>query len=647
MTMLAFSFPEWFQKWFYQFWRMVQNHISDWFQPFASQWNALIDLAQNLCYLLAAIMVVFAVMQLVGSGNPLLYLVLMGGLLVLAAALGSLKIPPPRPTRTEPTRIIPPPHRPEPTRIIALEGNLAFGVVKVKTTSEPKTMKIINSGNSEMIVSRIDFPEGFRGDPTAPPDMPIPANGGSRSVTVTFSPTEKKTYGGILMAQNYSGRMVQVISNKTSGIDTAPISGMGNATRIIEVSGNLEFGNVAVNEMRPLNIEIRNVGDETLEVSEFNGFPREFTYYPSPPFTILKKAKKDVTVRFKPTAEQTYSFTVKVVSDKTIGTDTITASGAGLERTRIISVSKVEFGDVAVNTTKNATMTIFNSGNSEMMVNRINYPNEFNVYLEGFSGNWTHGPIPARGKQDVTVTFHPTEEKAYGWNVKVDSNSTSGIYIGLISGMGVVGTPTHSSSSPTGATKPRFAAVKISGNASAVIVRLFDNKKREWLDEKTHKVKPEPDLGERIEVDGVQAVYVGTQAPDHESSRDENAPPSQQRPAVVEQAPPARRQYIMSEQECFDQIAATHDFNDGMAADAGRGDEASVRRKTAELAKKFPNSPMTLYWQMMLAFLDENPDKATGIYNKFMTQYPPNEKLQKPFKETYESSIIKFKKPAR
>ena len=86
-----------------------------------------------------------------------------------------------------------------------------------------------------------------------------------------------------------------------------------------------------------------------------------------------------------------------------------------------------------------------------------------------------------------------------------------------------------------GATKPRFAAIKISGNSTAVTVRLFDNTKREWLDEDTHKVKPEPELGERIEVDGVQAVYVGTQAPDHEISREENAPPAQQTPAVVGQ----------------------------------------------------------------------------------------------------------------
>lgn len=57
----------------------------------------------------------------------------------------------------------------------------------------------------------------------------------------------------------------------------------------------------------------------------------------------------------------------------------------------------------------------------------------------------------------------------------------------------------------------RFVAVKVLEEGGAVNVRIHDTKKKDWLDENTFRLEPEPALGEILELDGVRAVYVGRQ----------------------------------------------------------------------------------------------------------------------------------------
>jgi len=95
---------------------------------------------------------------------------------------------------------------------------LNFGTVQVGSTST-KTLRISNTGNSTLTVTSIIYPPGFSGDWSGN----IPA-GDSHDVTVTFSPTEVKTYSGTL----------RVSSNKTSGTNTKSISGIANEEKILQ-----------------------------------------------------------------------------------------------------------------------------------------------------------------------------------------------------------------------------------------------------------------------------------------------------------------------------------------------------------------------------------------------------------------------------
>jgi sugar lactone lactonase YvrE len=98
---------------------------------------------------------------------------------------------------------------------------------------------------------------------------------------------------------------------------------------------------------------------------------------------------------------------------------------------RIIGLSgNLAFGNVNVNTTKQLTLTISNTGNAPMTVSSISYPS-------GFSGNWS-GTIAAGSSQNVTVKFAPTAAQNYSGTLTVGSDKTSGTDTLSISGAGII-----------------------------------------------------------------------------------------------------------------------------------------------------------------------------------------------------------------
>ncbi len=305
---------------------------------------------------------------------------------------------------------------PIPTRIISLNGNLTFGNVNVGSTKQ-LTFTVSNSGNSALTVNLIAYPAGFSGNWSG---GTITASG-SVTVTVTFSPTAVQTYSGI----------VTVNSDKTDGTNTIAISGTGTAipARIINLNGNLTFGNVNVGSTKQLTFTISNSGNSPLTVSSII-YPAGFSGNWSGGI-IMASGSVTVTVTFAPTAAQAYSGTVTVNSDKTEGINTIAVSGTGTAiPTRIINLNgNLDFGNVNVGSTKQLVFTISNTGNSALNVSSITCP-------DGFSGNWS-GSIPAGSSQSVTVTFSPTFTMTYGGNLRVSSNATSGTNIINVSGTGI------------------------------------------------------------------------------------------------------------------------------------------------------------------------------------------------------------------
>src|SRR5438105_12646067 len=86
-------------------------------------------------------------------------------------------------------------------------------------------------------------------------------------------------------------------------------------TRVITLSGNLAFGNVAVNTTATRTLTIGNTGTAALTVSGISypaGFSGDFTSG-----TIAPGGSQSVTVAFAPTALTDYGGTITVTADQT------------------------------------------------------------------------------------------------------------------------------------------------------------------------------------------------------------------------------------------------------------------------------------------------------------------------------------------
>jgi hypothetical protein len=99
--------------------------------------------------------------------------------------------------------------------------------------------------------------------------------------------------------------------------------------------------------------------------------------------------------------------------------------------TRIIRLQAIlEYGDVAVGSTADRELRIFNDGNAALTVTGLTGPS-------GYTASWTSGTIAPGASQVSTVRFSPTAATTYNGTVTVLSDATSGANTTPISGRGL------------------------------------------------------------------------------------------------------------------------------------------------------------------------------------------------------------------
>src|SRR5262249_1845275 len=159
-------------------------------------------------------------------------------------------------------------------------------------------------------------------------------------------------------------------------------------------SGNLGFGSVLIGSIGQLTLSITNTGSVTLNVSSIDyppGFSGSFSG------AIAPGAKTNVTVTFTPTLATNYNGVVTVNSDAFKGTATVVASGTGVAQSRVISLSgNLDFGSVFIGSTAHLTLTITNSGNSDLTFTNITLPAQYSLSI-------TSGVIAPGGTTNVDV----------------------------------------------------------------------------------------------------------------------------------------------------------------------------------------------------------------------------------------------------
>ena len=130
---------------------------------------------------------------------------------------------------------------------IDVSGNLAFGSVK-QNANLTKTLTISNTSNSPLVVSSLTIPDGFTADWTSG-EVSVQKD---QKVTITFAPSEVKTYTGT----------IKVISNAEGGFDEIAVSGTGTFSTTIAELGALKmkiYPNPVKNTLRVTTNEASNI----------------------------------------------------------------------------------------------------------------------------------------------------------------------------------------------------------------------------------------------------------------------------------------------------------------------------------------------------------------------------------------------------
>lgn len=99
------------------------------------------------------------------------------------------------------------------------------------------------------------------------------------------------------------------------------------ATRIIQLEADLAFGNIQVGTTFEAVLRIYNRGTEPLTVTGMTGPTGYTSSWTSG--TIAPGTSQAATIRFSPTAAQTYNGTLTVAANHTSGANTIPVSGTG------------------------------------------------------------------------------------------------------------------------------------------------------------------------------------------------------------------------------------------------------------------------------------------------------------------------------
>ena len=103
-------------------------------------------------------------------------------------------------------------------------------------------------------------------------------------------------------------------------------------TRIVNVTGNLAFGEVAVGASREMTMTIANSGNAVLTVTSLSisGGLAAHTTASWVSGTIPPSGSQSVLIRFAPTTEGTFSGSLQVNGDQTSGTNSVAISGTSV-----------------------------------------------------------------------------------------------------------------------------------------------------------------------------------------------------------------------------------------------------------------------------------------------------------------------------
>jgi sugar lactone lactonase YvrE len=201
---------------------------------------------------------------------------------------------------------------------------------------------------------------------------------------------------------------------------------------LVNISGNLAFGETTIGQTVSQTVIIRNDGGTNYHVTSVTT-PAGFSV-PVTDFIVLPGFTQNLSIRFSPITAASYAGQIALISDNAIRH--ISVSGAGVSVPETVTITgDLTFGETIVGESVSKTLTIKNDGGTNYHVTSITTPDGFSVPVTDF--------IVLPGfTQNLSVRFTPTAATSYDGLIALISDNS--IRTVPASGLGVMVTGSES-----------------------------------------------------------------------------------------------------------------------------------------------------------------------------------------------------------
>jgi hypothetical protein len=307
-------------------------------------------------------------------------------------------------------------------KLTATPAALNFNNVKEGSTASAVTT-LKNVGTANVTLSQINLSgTGFSASGIATPLLVVP--GESLTLTVKYSPTSTRTSSGDISLVSAQG-----------GITSVSVSGTVAQSGLTLSPASINFGTAVTGVANTQTVQIANPGSIPVTITAANisgaGFSTSGLAVP-----LILSAGKAATfnVQFDPKSAGASAGSLYLVSDATNPPSAIALSGAGIAPGLSLTVNplNVNFGNVNVGTTASRSVTLTNTGNSNVVISHAALTGA-NLSLSGGSA------VTLSPSQSITLTvqYSPTTAASTAGTLAIVSDANRAPSAIPISGNGV------------------------------------------------------------------------------------------------------------------------------------------------------------------------------------------------------------------
>ncbi|WP_224246417.1 choice-of-anchor D domain-containing protein [Hyalangium gracile] len=330
-----------------------------------------------------------------------------------------------------------------------------------------RTVTVVNSGTGTLAISNATLSgSGAAAYSVTPTSFSVPA-GGSRQLTVAFSPT-------------VPGAATATLTLSTNDVNrptvTVAITGTGASPSASVSPSLLAFGEQGVNTTVTRTVTVTNTGTGNLLVNSIalgGSGATAFTVLPSSGFSLQGGQSRDLLVSFRPTAVGAVTATLTLsTNDPARATLVVPITGAGVSPTISVGPAVLDFGTVPVNGNKTLTLTVSNIGTGTLTANLT----KSGSGAAAFTFSPASIDVPAGQSRSVTVVFSPVVQGLAQAQLALSSNDVSNPTVTIaLSGSGGGATAVMSPSVldfggvRVGATRQLTATLTNAGTAPLIV----------------------------------------------------------------------------------------------------------------------------------------------------------------------------------